>query len=212
MASTAHATIITESGIVGWGQDNNNVFGLSTSGGFEDLGGQAFVLSISVDTSQYTSFDNVPGHYQWASGYSVPVFASLTINGITDSFSGTGSGKTGLSTPLNGQSDIYQFVNADYSAAQAEVSSFYDYFLSSTDYNQVLSYTPTFFDYQYANFVDAVSGVNMKVEGGLYHDAGSVTNLTFNGSNSIPEPTTIALLSFGLVNLAVTRRRTMRAR
>ncbi|MBV8124924.1 MAG: hypothetical protein JO370_12710, partial [Paucibacter sp.] len=85
---SAHAWVVVETGTVGYGYSNNNYFQTTSGSGYEDLTGQAFTLSMTVDPTAYTgqASDSYVHYGYWGS---VPFSYSLTINGIADTFNGT---------------------------------------------------------------------------------------------------------------------------
>ncbi len=216
-ATPAHAAtyIITYEGTVANSHDNAGIFGGSGS----SLDGLDF-------TAVYTLTDPLPGALSSGDGstyagthggshYSAPspVSATLTINDITQAFSGDYLGVAAQQNDYGGSLDQVSHSSRDhmvingtdiYNGLDNQIFSYSNDFISSIDYTSPLSYTAQAGDWGDGSFQIYSPGGGYTF-GELHPTSVTIAPL----ASAVPEPATWALtiLGFGLMGGVMRRQR-----
>jgi hypothetical protein len=153
------------------------------------------VASLDATISKYGDVTNLPGFAQLASGNILGSF-DVYWNRFLD---GDASFQLTFSTAINSFSALFVGVNADY---QDVTLWAYDGTALVTQISGSQSLP------QFTLSLTAPNITSVVVRPGNVYEWVGVDNITFNTIDSVPEPSTSAMLALGLALIAATRRKT----
>jgi hypothetical protein len=155
------------------------------------------IVSLSVPTADGSSYIDLAGYPQLASGNILRSF-----DAYFSSENGDPSFQVDFSTPINSFSALFLGVKADDLTASQDVTL---WAYNGTDLVGNVSGSETVS--QFALSVTAPTITSVVVRPGSFNGWVAVDNITFNTVDSVPEPSTSAMLALGLALIAATRRK-----
>ena len=187
------------------------------------LGGLNFTLSLTTDPALLPQTSSaVPYYFQRAYGnVSVPFTETITLNGMTKSYSDMTAAYFGESFLQDGfevlgpgnTDEVTQYSNTN-GAASTNLFGVEDVYGPNPynvglNYDQVWTYVPLATDSDSTIFKLSGTDLNLYVYAGmgaLANYGGTITSVTINEGQPVPEPGSLALTGAALLFLALARK------